>query len=150
MIILHIFIECTHNKQLRSWRWTRLWGWGLWKRRTIKNWTLLNPKSINKMINLLLKMMFRNIFLHMVKYIPWMQEIVYIDEVVYIEVVYIEPCSIGFIPDHFKTQKMCNKAVCMDPWLLKYVPVHLRMHEMYERGGCWKISTPHERCSWST
>ena len=26
------------------------------------------------------------------------------------------------VPDHFKTQEICNKAVRMDQWLLNYVP----------------------------
>ena len=28
----------------------------------------------------------------------------------------------AYIPDHFKTQEMGNKAVRMDPWLLQSVP----------------------------
>ena len=27
----------------------------------------------------------------------------------------------GCFPDRFKIQEICNKAVCMDPWLLKFV-----------------------------
>ena len=65
-----------------------------------KIWTSPDPKVINKMINLLLKMMFRNIFLRMVKYIPWTQGMCN-------EVVYIEPRPLAFIPNHFKKEEMC-------------------------------------------
>ena len=34
----------------------------------------------------------------------------------------IEPRSLALVPDRLKTEEMCNKAVCKDPWLLKYVP----------------------------
>ena len=63
-----------------------------------KIWTSPDPKSINKMIALLFKMIFWNIFLHMVKYIPWTQGMCN-------EVVYTEPSSLAFIPDHFKKKK---------------------------------------------
>ena len=61
-----------------------------------KFFTSPDLKSINKMINLLLKMMFRNNFLRMVKYIPWTQGMCN-------EVVHIEPRSSAYISDHFKT-----------------------------------------------
>ena len=52
--------------------------------------------------------LFKNIFwyilLRMLKYIPWTQEITK-------EVVHIEPRSLAFVPDRFKTQKMCIMAV---------------------------------------
>ena len=67
-----------------------------------------DPKSINKIIDLLLKMMFRNIFLRMVKYIPWTREI-------YNEAVYIEQRSLAFMPDNFKTEEMFINAVEADP-----------------------------------
>ena len=104
-----------------------------------KIWTSPDPKSRNKMINLLLNMMFWNTFLCVVKYIPWTQGMSN-------EVVHTEPRSLAFIPDHFKTQGMCNKAVEADPYTLKFVPVHHRTHEMCERAA-EKISTSHERCS---
>ena len=31
------------------------------------------------------------------------------------------PCSLASVPDHFKTQEMCNKAVEAVSWLLYYV-----------------------------
>ena len=40
---------------------------------------------------------------------------------------YLEPCSLAFVPDHFKTQEMYNKAVCMEPLLLKYVLDQLKI-----------------------
>ena len=75
------------------------------------------------MIVLLLKIVFRDVFLRMVKYIPLTQGMCN-------EVVHIEPRSLEFIPNHFKTQEMCDKAVEVDPYTLKFVPVYLRMGEM--------------------
>ena len=88
-----------------------------------KIWALPYPSSINKMINFLLKMMCCDIFLRMVKYIPWSQGMCN-------EVVHIEPRSLTFIPDQFKTQEICDKAVEVEQYMLKVVPVHLRMGEM--------------------
>ena len=34
------------------------------------------------------------------------------------------------IPDHFKTQEMCNKAVHIEPNLLTYIPDCLKTQEM--------------------
>ena len=45
----------------------------------------------------------------------------------------MKPCSLAFVPDHFKTQEICNKAVCMEPFLLKYVPDYLKTQEMCEK-----------------
>ena len=57
-----------------------------------KFWTSPSPKSINKikMINLLLGMKFQDIFLRMVKYIPWTQGM-------YNEVMHKEPRSFSLI-----------------------------------------------------
>ena len=43
-------------------------------------------------------------------------------------------CSllVYFLPDRFKTLKMCKRGVKQDPWCLKYVPDHLRTQEMCE------------------
>ena len=73
------------------------------------------------------------------------------------EAVDIDPLSLAFIPDHFKTAEMriealrmvlyplpyvpdqcktleiCEKAVEDDPWLLKYVPDHFKTQEICER-----------------
>ena len=40
----------------------------------------------------------------------------------------IEPHSLEFVPDDYKTKEMCNKAVVANPCLLKFVLVHLRTH----------------------
>ena len=33
-----------------------------------------------------------------------------------------ESYTLGYVPDHLKTQGMCDKAVVRNPWLLTYVP----------------------------
>ena len=33
----------------------------------------------------------------------------------------IEQCSLPYVPDHFRTQKMCDKAVKDDPSFLQFV-----------------------------
>ena len=38
-----------------------------------------------------------------------------------------------FIPDHLKTQGMCNKAVEKDPYNLKYVPNQFKTRKMCEK-----------------
>ena len=38
-------------------------------------------------------------------------------------------CS-KYVPDHFKTQEMCNKAVKHDSWMIKYVPDQFKTEEM--------------------
>ena len=42
----------------------------------------------------------------------------------------IDPYSTEFIADHFKTQEMCNNAVSREPYTLRYVPDDLRTQEM--------------------
>ena len=42
----------------------------------------------------------------------------------------IEPCSLGFVPDHLKTQEVCNEAVRREPYTLQYVPDHFRTQKM--------------------
>ena len=34
------------------------------------------------------------------------------------------------IPDHLKTQEVCDEAVRIGPWSLRYVPDHLKTQEM--------------------
>ena len=34
----------------------------------------------------------------------------------------MDPWSFRYIPDHFKTQEMCDEAVACNPYTLKYVP----------------------------
>ena len=38
------------------------------------------------------------------------------------EVIHVRPKDFFLIPDHFKTQEMCIRAVKEDPWQLKDVP----------------------------
>ena len=64
-----------------------------------KIWVSPDPKSINKLINLLLKMMFPDIFMRMVKYIPWTQGMCS-------EAVHTEPRSLAFISNYFKIEEM--------------------------------------------
>ena len=47
--------------------------------------------------------------------------------------VHTEPRSLVYVPDHFNTQEMCSEAVHGDPYTLKYVPDNLKTHEMYNR-----------------
>ena len=42
----------------------------------------------------------------------------------------IDPYSLEFTADRFKTQKMCNEAVHREPYTLRYVPDHLGTQEM--------------------
>ena len=36
-----------------------------------------------------------------------------------------------FIPDHLKTQEMCDKAVARNPSMLDYIPDQSKTQEMY-------------------
>ena len=38
-----------------------------------------------------------------------------------------------FVPDQFKTQEICNRAVQSDPWVLRYVPDQFKTQEMCNR-----------------
>ena len=42
----------------------------------------------------------------------------------------MDPYSLEFVPDHFKTEEMCKKAVCRKPYTLRYVSDHLKTKEM--------------------
>ena len=64
---------------------------------------LTRPMGVKKMSDLF-KNTFWYILLRMLKYIPWTQEICK-------EVVHIEPRSLAFVPDYFKSEEMCNQAV---------------------------------------
>ena len=55
------------------------------------------------------------------KYVPWKW------------LLYIKARFLKLIPDIFKTQKMCNKVVEVDPNMLKYVPTPLKTHEIIKR-----------------
>ena len=45
-------------------------------------------------------------------------------------ITYYRLCMMFFVPDCFKTEEVCNKAVCMDPYGLEFIPGHLKMQEM--------------------
>ena len=60
------------------------------------------------------------------KYIPGVQE-------ARNEEVSRDPRFLEFLPDHFKTQEMCIKALEVNPWLLKYVPDNLKTRETNEK-----------------
>ena len=92
-------------------------------------WPLPRPKDINKMSDLF-KVTFLHIIktkcpvlFHMLKYIPGFQEL-------YDKVVTCNPWQLRFILAHFKTQKICIKAVKEEPWLLGFIPAHVKTQEM--------------------
>ena len=39
-------------------------------------------------------------------------------------------CWIYDVPDHVKTQEMCNEVVSTYPWLLEHVPDYLKTEEV--------------------
>ena len=80
-------------------------------------------KGINKIK--FFKKILSHILLYALDYISGIQER-------YNKRVRREPHSLEFIPDDYKTQKMCNEGVEADPCLLKLAPVHLRTH-------CFKV-----------
>ena len=85
---------------------------------------LPRSKSINKkLIVLLFKMILQHISLSMVKYIPWTQGVCD-------EAVHMEPCSLAYVPDHFKTQGMYERAVEKFPRALEFVPGHFKTQEI--------------------
>ena len=47
------------------------------------------------------------------------------------KVVEEDPCSLEHIPDYFRTQDMCNKTLEEDPCSLEHVPDHLKTQDMY-------------------
>ena len=51
----------------------------------------------------------------------------------YDDLVRRKPCSLAIIPDHFKTQKMLDKAVEEDLYSLEFVPDHLKIEKMCEK-----------------
>ena len=81
------------------------------------------------------------VILHMLKYILGSQgmhegvvlkekyTLYYIADRLRMHVMYM-PNAFHRIPDHFKTQKMYDKAVKDDPWQLKDVPNHFKTQEM--------------------
>ena len=45
----------------------------------------------------------------------------------------VHPWTLKFFPDHLKTKKMCDRAIEENPYTLEFVPDHLKMKEMCER-----------------
>ena len=48
---------------------------------------------------------------------------------------YARSDAFHLIPDRFKTQEMCIKAVEVDPWHLYDVPDHFKTQEMCDKGA---------------
>ena len=42
----------------------------------------------------------------------------------------IEPLSLAYVPNHFKTEEMCNPAVVLSPYTLKYILDQYRTQEI--------------------
>ena len=81
------------------------------------------PKGINK-INFFDRIL-RDIFWYTLEYILGFQE-------KFNKRVRRDPFSLEYIPNHYKTQEMCNKAVKAGPCLLKFVPACFRAY-------CFKV-----------
>ena len=45
------------------------------------------------------------------------------------EAISIEPYSLAFVPDCFKTQEICDKTIEIDPFTLWQVPDNLKTQE---------------------
>ena len=85
------------------------------------------------------------VMLDMLKYVPGAQEM-YVEEVVHyyrplLELYLLLMSGLFFIPDHLKTQEMCNKEVDIEPCLLALVPDHLKTEEMCNKAVRWKSYT---------
>ena len=57
-----------------------------------------------------------------------------------------DPCVLRFIPDRFKTQEMCIKALEVDLWKLKDVPDHFKTQgicdDVVRRSPCYLEYVP--------
>ena len=60
--------------------------------------------------------------LNIVKHVPGVQGVD--------EAVYIRPNSVALVPDALKTEGICDKVVCREPWALKFVAENLQTQEM--------------------
>ena len=94
-----------------------------------KNWASPNPKGINEMTELLFKMMFQDILLGLMKYVPDHFK----RKEMYNEAVRNNPWTLEHVPDHFKTQEMCIKAVEVFSGLLWSVPGHFKMQDICDK-----------------
>ena len=57
----------------------------------------------------------------------------------------IEPYLLEFVPNRFKTQKMCDKVDCNKPYLSKFVPDNFQTQEIVlkkfrKTHGIWPMS----------
>ena len=43
------------------------------------------------------------------------------------------PEALKFVPDHFKTKKMCERALRMDPCNLEFVPDYFKTQKIYDK-----------------
>ena len=55
----------------------------------------------------------------------------------------VHPWALKFVPDKYKTQGMCNDAAACNPWSLEFVPDYLKTQKMCERSVEEKPYTPH-------
>ena len=44
-----------------------------------------------------------------------------------------EPYALWRVPNHFKTQEMCEKAIEEDPWALRFIPDHFKTKNICEK-----------------
>ena len=48
-----------------------------------------------------------------------------------------------YVPDHLKTQEMCDEAVCMELYALEFVPDCFKTQEMFTeavKAGPWQLN----------
>ena len=81
------------------------------------------------MIVLLFKMMFQDILLDMMKYVPDHFK----RKEMYNEAVRNNPYVLMHVHDHFKTQEMCNKAIEVSPWQLNYISDQYKTQRMCDK-----------------
>ena len=46
------------------------------------------------------------------------------------EAVHMEPRLLAFAPDHLKSQEICKEAVIRNPYMLRFIPDHLKTQEI--------------------
>ena len=90
------------------------------------------------MIELLFKMMFEDILLSLMEFVPDHLK----RKEMYNEAVRNDTWALRYVPDHLKTQEMCDQAVCIYTLSLVYVPDHLKTHDMCDKTveeGRWSL-----------
>ena len=90
------------------------------------------------MIELLFKMMFEDILLSLMEFVPDHLK----RKEMYNEVVRNDTWALRHVPDHLKTQEMCDQAVRIYVLSLVYVPDHLKTHDMCDKTaeeGRWSL-----------